>query len=335
LARVLDALHDRLVGGGLVDQTYRELQLRWEALIGWSPGDRSVVRRSADLSARAAQAFACEGPGWPSARHHSPDLLIAADRAAGSLLFVLGEAHLTTNAMFAANFLELNPDPEALYRQVAREIPQTALVFVPALRDMLRANARPSRRDHVAVEVSSTRSSSPRDRVVPIAELVVVDDGGHLRVRSRDGRIDLPIIAALESRLDLMIFDRFKLFPPHPHLPRIRIDDLVIARESWILEGPPSFAHQADTLRRFLEAGRWQRALDLPRFTFVRVSGETKPVFLDLESPLLVDLVAHLWRRSNRSLISEMLPAFDQLVLEDETGQRFTSEVRLQAVDRR
>ncbi|GFJ87489.1 hypothetical protein [Phytohabitans rumicis] len=65
--------------------------------------------------------------------------------------------------------------------------------------------------------------------------------------------------------------------------------------------------------------------------------GEPKPLYLDLDSPILVGLFATTVRRPGgaavRATISEMLPAPDQLWLRDAEGRRYTSELRLAAVE--
>ncbi|HEY0254189.1 MAG TPA: lantibiotic dehydratase, partial [Kofleriaceae bacterium] len=55
-----------------------ELQARWTKILALPADTKRVVLRSEDLAPLVREAFASDGPGWPMARHHSPDLMIAA-----------------------------------------------------------------------------------------------------------------------------------------------------------------------------------------------------------------------------------------------------------------
>ncbi|HEX8112720.1 MAG TPA: hypothetical protein VF516_33545, partial [Kofleriaceae bacterium] len=84
---------------------------------------------------------------------------------------------------------------------------------------------------------------------------------------------------------------------------------------------------------RFIQARAWARSAGLPRRLFVKVPEETKPLFLDLASPTFVELAARMVRKAQAVSISEMLPDLDELWLCDAEHRRYTSELRLVAVD--
>lgn len=70
-----------------------------------------------------------------------------------------------------------------------------------------------------------------------------------------------------------------------------------------------------------------------PRFLFVRIAREPKPLYVDLASPVYVDILAWLARAADRIDLSEMLPTHDQTRLADRQGRRYTCELRAVAVD--
>jgi hypothetical protein len=75
----------------------------------------------------------------------------------------------------------------------------------------------------------------------------------------------------------------------------------------------------------------YRRAADrlgLPRYVFVRVASERKPVLIDRDNYFLLELLDYLLREGAEALVSEMLPSPDQLWLRDDTGA-FCSELRL------
>ena len=119
-------------------------------------------------------------------------------------------------------------------------------------------------------------------------------------------------------------------------------------RAQWVREkGLTVFAlfsteHEATELDLFVAARRWARTYGLPRFVYVKTALETKPVFVDLESPVYVRLFARLVRAAKAHVsgevpvtVSEMLPTPDQLWLPGPNGETYTSELRIIAVDRR
>jgi hypothetical protein len=75
---------------------------------------------------------------------------------------------------------------------------------------------------------------------------------------------------------------------------------------------------------------------------FVRFTGEPKPVYADLTSLASIDLISRSLRRARRHAgadatvtVVEMLPAPDQAWLTDAQGLRYTSELRMVAVDQK
>ena len=78
----------------------------------------------------------------------------------------------------------------------------------------------------------------------------------------------------------------------------------------------------------------------LPQKAFVKSSLEVKPFYVDLESPVLVEIFCRAIRRMNSSagedeeiIFSEMLPGPQQLWLRDAAGASYTSELRFAVVD--
>ena len=74
-----------------------------------------------------------------------------------------------------------------------------------------------------------------------------------------------------------------------------------------------------------------------PRTRQTRV--ERRPFYLDLESPVLVEILAKAIRRAAEEIpgasisVSEMLPDHDQLWLPDAQGNHYTCELRLVVLD--
>ena len=95
-------------------------------------------------------------------------------------------------------------------------------------------------------------------------------------------------------------------------------------------------------MARFVRTREWAAELGIPRYVFVKSNAE-KPVYVDFTSPIYVNALAKMVRRTNADqrlpdktiTVVEMLPAHDDLWLADHDGNRYTSEFRCTWVDDR
>jgi hypothetical protein len=137
------------------------------------------------------------------------------------------------------------------------------------------------------------------------------------------------------------VMNKASWIPPLRHAPWVLIDKLVIHRETWrFRKDELDFAMKKDEASRFLGARRWMKSHGLPQKTFVKSALEVKPFYVDLESPVLVEILCRAIRRMNSSdaegeelIFSEMLPGPQQLWLQDAKGASYTSELRFAVVD--
>jgi hypothetical protein len=321
----------------IVDQVTGELQRAWSRIAGLDPAARRLELASSAIGAAIADVFAAPHAGWPGARYHSPDVMIGASSVdairAGRGVIVLGEFHPSTCTIHFAAQKE-HADRAALVR--ARELDLPEAIPSPVI-----AKEHASRADHmwvsqqdVDVELGATRSWRPRDHVLAVGELVLEYAGDRLCVRDRDGRRSFEVLEFFGAFLTALINTRFDIFPAHPHMPRISIDGVVVVRETWrFAPATLAFATLDRGAEQFAAARLWAREHDLPRWVFVKVPEETKPTYVDLESPVYVEIFAKQVRAASVVVVSEMLPAPPDTWLPDAEGRTYTSELRLVAVD--
>ena len=114
--------------------------------------------------------------------------------------------------------------------------------------------------------------------------------------------------------------------------------------ESWRFNPADlDFAVEKDEVTRFVRTHEWARALGIPRYVFVKSNAAERPVYIDLTSPIYVNVLAKMVRQTNADerlpdktiTVVEMLPAHDDLWLTDHEGNRYTSEFRFTWVDDR
>ena len=266
--------------------------------------------RSEDLRPRGRSAeFAAPGPGWQRARYHSPDLLIAAASVEairrGDYQIVMGEIHLAVNTLDRGVFLSQHPHPERLRADIDADLPEP-----PSSRCCPRCGSREaageprllaagrhrpggravrSAKDFY-LDFSLDPPASASAQVLPIGELVVEPGGGGLVVGPRDGQRALRHHRFLSARV-MSAGDRaFRVLSARaPTCPRVTVDRLVLARESWTFPAAAlGFARDVRTAaERFAAARRWAAGHGMPRFLFAKTPSEIKPFYVDLESPVL------------------------------------------------
>jgi len=308
----------------------RELSRRWAEVLGLTGSERRVHRDVKALRPAVARAFANAGEVWPSARIHSPDVLIsrAGDVRRGEYSLVLGEAHLSFNTTETPLFLETYPEPSRLASRLAGLFPRGRVSFALPPSTALRGNVCPLTPlpGDVVFEVDEALSWRAPGSTLRAADLRVTRRGERLGVAAPDGRW-WDVLEFLDFALcghDLELLER------GAHSPRVTLDGLVVSREAWrIPSSELRFAWASTERERFAGARAFAEARGLPRHVFYRPGGEWKPVYADLAAPAYVELLARHARTSPVLTFSEMLPTPEELWLEDSSGALYAGELRL------
>ena len=309
-----------------------ELQRRWTDLLA---GDLDT------LSDRACAVFADTRPAWPRAVFHGPDVQIAADGIdaleRGEFSVVVGDFRPGGAPVGQSVFLEGNPDPDSLRRFMAAHLPEPRLIVVPS-RTMGRIGGRftvgyGTNRDHYLLTTDETCTPSG-NRCLDIAELWVNDHDDQAMLVTSDGAVVAPLTHAFEHLILVSGIRAYQPFAPAPYSPRITTGRTVLRRETWTIPAADmTWAHAKDGVHA--AARDWARSLGMPRRVFALADGEPKPVYVDFDSRALVTILARFARAGPAGTVrvSEMLPGPDQTWLLDADGRRYTSELRLTAID--
>src|SRR6185437_1122010 len=113
----------------VIEPAVRALLQRWETVLDLPPGARQVRLRSADLRERIASAFPARPLPWPTAVHHSPDLMIVGSDAAagGKPTWVLGEVHPSLVTTRYATWLRFHDDASGIQAAIRSDLRQPAI----------------------------------------------------------------------------------------------------------------------------------------------------------------------------------------------------------------
>lgn len=202
--------------------------------------------------------------------------------------------------------------PEAVFAEV---------VHLPAGR-LGNILARPVLREHEIVFLGN--SGAPRDRQIPLDDLVVTVSGEQIRLRSRSlDREVIPrlstahntngglgvyrFLAALQRPVALQ-WD-WGVLDSAPFLPRVVSGRVVLSRARWRVSGAEMLAPD------FRERHR------MPRY--VLFSDRDNELLVDFENAMALDAVIDLVRSRDEITLNELFPAPDELCAEGPEGRFF------------
>ena len=182
------------------------------------------------------------------------------------------------------------------------------------------------------------RSGAPRDRQIPLDDLVVTVSGDQIRLRSRSlDREVVPrlstahnttgeslgvyrFLAALQRGIGLQ-WD-WGALEAAPFLPRVVSGRLVLSRARWHVGGAeirPIAAASVAARYRLMQRLREERRM--PRY--VVLSDGDNELLVDFENALALDAVIDLVRKREEITLTEVYPAPDELCAEGPEGRFF------------
>ena len=187
----------------------------------------------------------------------------------------------------------------------------------------------------------------PRWRIIPPAEIEVFveEKNGDVCLRTRGSREYLGSFA--RAWVIPLGFHPFH-FGRAPHMPRLRCGRVIVQRRSWTVTLEELGAGDYTGISRdlLLAVARLRAAKGWPRHIYIRPSEQalrrsgaegrdkdTKPVYIDLESYLFLEILHRWLTKAGELEVSEMLPGPDNLLWREPDGRR-SFELRTQIVPR-
>jgi hypothetical protein len=278
----------------------------------------------------------------------SADLQLAADSigaiARGDYQWILAELHPPV-ALLHHGFYWSCPDKAALSAALARTAfgkPNFYFGFYAADFTATTTVCLPEAVPNLTWFVAPQRGASHWRTISPAEAEVYVDQ--------RNGDVCLRQIGTGEflgsfARAGWLIplgFHPFQ-FGMAPQMPRLRCGKIIVQRRAWIMReeelGAGDFTGVSRDLVLAVERLRGER--DLPRFIYIRPTEQalrrsgaegrdkdTKPVFVDLESYLFLEIFHRWLAKWNELEVTEMLPTPDQLLWHEPDGRRRNFELR-------
>ncbi|MEO6504226.1 MAG: lantibiotic dehydratase [Jatrophihabitantaceae bacterium] len=308
----------------------------------WQHADRSRVELGMDWAAQARAAI--DFDTWCVS---GVDLFVAAPSVEaineGKFTALVGEVHALHDQLLQGLWPRLHPEPATLAKDIGELIAAVTdrTVCDPTLPHRRKTMAR----EDVLPEVEFCElSPRPAERKTQANRLSIISTGGRLELLDDrlgslaltrpplwwwNREVDSLFTPFTGARIANMV-DTTRANQEFQHLPRLTVGQTVLARETWWL--PPIGRHRKDqNLVPANQRAMWRikGEFGLPDQVYVRFAEESKPVFVDFDMPVLVDLLAQLWRRTEHPVeVSEMVPGPAELWLRDSTG-RHPCELRI------
>lgn len=290
-------------------------------------------------------------PRFDEFTYPSADLQLAAESAeaiaAGKYQWILSELHPPGALMHHAGYWSC-PDKPALNEALA-SVTGKAFHFGFFAADFTA---------HTTVRVFdampqlttfvSTQRANPNWRQFPPAqtEVYVAEETGDVRLRHAASREDLGSFA--RNWIIALGFHPFQ-FGMKPQMPRLRCGRVIVQRRAWTISANELPAGNFSGISRQLVVAieKLRSEKQLPRFVYIRPTEEalrrsgaegrdkdTKPVFVDMESYLFLEIFQRWLTKSGELEVTEMLPAPDDLWWRESDGRR-TFELRTLIVPRK
>jgi hypothetical protein len=332
---------------GLAHMAFQEVKEAFRHQVGQRP-DAEEWQLTADDCHFVRKNF--QYPKFDEYTYPSADMQISAKSveaiARGEYEWVLAELHPPV-ALLHHGFYWACPDKEALGRALASTtkgrptfhfgffaIDFTATTAVRVF------DAMPGLTNFVAAQ-----RGNPRWRIVPPAEIEVFIDeaSGDVGLRLRQSQEYLGSFA--RAWVIPLGFHPF-LFGRTPHMPRLRCGKVIVQRQSWTvaLEEMPAGNYTGVSRNLVVAMERLRATKGWPRYIYIRPSEQalrrsgaegrdkdTKPVFIDLESYLFLEIFHGWLTKAGELEVTEMLPDPEHLLWREADGRR-TFELRTQIV---
>ena len=294
----------------------------------------------ATIGERAAAIFSDRLPAWRHAAFHSIDLQIAAhdeaDVATSEWLAVIGDMHLGNNPLMQGVFAHRHPDPPTLLRLQHNAVGSRFPVLMPPFAPGIGVDARgmPLLPDDAIRIAAMPDTRAPGGQPIWLPHELRVDGTTAPTSSTAAAACGCRCSRCSGCRSSSPAPERSIRSPNKTTLPRLTIGHTVLAREAWNVpatEVPP----------RAQDIAAFARDLGMPRHVFVKSPLERKPMYLDTDSPVLARILCRHARHAAAELLTTPHPLHRDAphpradVASDTDGNRYVSELRLVALDKR
>ncbi|MDX7986305.1 lantibiotic dehydratase [Xenorhabdus sp. 12] len=263
---------------------------------------------------------------------HSPDFMLAAASQEalnrGEYLVVLGETHPGVHTLSQPIAAPFCPFTTEIEQAVNALFGRKRIILADSPDNYQRSHIDWPLVPHYAQLILPTGGGSvPEERCYPVGRARLHCKAGRLTVEDLDGVFQEDLLCVNSTALHQLLFQLAGDVVPRRDPRRIQVNRTVYKRRTWVFNTNEWPLVSTDEFTAFIQWQNWQQRQGLPRWVFIKCESEPKPLFIDFDNPLSLDALATALKKAKVIHVSEMLPAPDDLWLNDARG-RVCCEVR-------
>lgn len=332
LAPLLPALEARLI----LDLEQR-LETAWTQVLQDFPDhpevqlcaadiERLITLLNTDLNVAGFEVFGSD--------YHSPDILLSSVSVEafnrGDYQIIVGEVHPAVHTLSQPVAAPFGPFNTQINQQVEALFQRPRLVLADSPDSYQRSHIDwPLQPSYLQLVLPSGGGCVAAHQQFAAGRAKVLRVNGRLQVVDALGQFSEDLLCVYSTPMHRLGFALAgSAVAKHEHR-RIWLGRTLYKRASWLFASDllPEPKGSVDELEHTLQWRAWAAVNGLPRYAFVKIDTEPKPLFLDFDNPLSFDGITNALKNAGHVKFSEMRPCPDELWLEEMRG-RFCCEIR-------
>ena len=288
--------------------------------------ERLIALLNADLEVAGFEVFGSD--------FHSPDILLSSASVAafnrGDYEIIVGEVHPAVHTLSQPVAAPFGPFNTQINQQVEAIFQRPRLILADSPDSYQRSHIDwPLQPSYLQLVLPSGGGCVAADQQFAAGRAKVLRANGRLQVVDALGQFSEDLLCVYSTPMHRLGFALAgSTVAKHEHR-RIWLGRTLYKRASWLFtrDRLPEPKGSVDELEHTLQWRAWAADHGLPRYAFIKIDIEPKPLFLDFDNPLSFDGISNALKNAGHAKFSEMRPCPDELWLEEERG-RFCCEIR-------
>lgn len=323
-ARIILDLDQRL--GTAWTQLLQDFPAHSEVQLSAADIERLIVLLNADLEVADFEVFGSD--------YHSPDILFSSASVVafnrGEYEIILGEVHPAVHTLSQPVAAPFGPFNTQINQQVDAIFQRPRLVLADSPDSYQRSHIDwPLQPSYLQLVLPSGGCCVAENQQFAAGRAKVLRMEGRLQVVDALGQFSEDLLCVYATPMHRLGFALAGSAVAKHERRRIWLGRTLYKRASWLLPSDrlPEPKGSVDDLEYTLQWRAWAAEHGLPRYAFVKIDTEPKPLFLDFDNPLSFDGITNALKSAGHVKFTEMRPCPDELWLEEVRG-RFCCEIR-------
>jgi hypothetical protein len=288
--------------------------------------ERLITLLNADMDVTGFEVFGSD--------YHSPDIMISSASMKafnhGDYEIIVGEVHPAVHTLSQPVAAPFGPFNTQINQQVEAIFQQPRLILADSPTSYQRSHIDwPLQSSYLQLVLPSGGGCVAANQRFAAGRAQVLRVNDRLQVIDALGQFNEDLLCVFSTPMHRLGFALAgSTVTKHEHR-RVWFGRTLYKRASWLFtrDDMPTPKGSVDELEHTLQWRAWAADHGLPRYAFVKIDTEPKPLFVDFDNPLSLDGITNALKNAVHVKFSEMRPCPDELWLEEERG-RFCCEIR-------